>query len=274
MVAPVATMPGLTEGLHNWEKKALLSLSDTASKAGNAQMDGALSQLQALLANNPNYTQLSGNAVSQGMAPVTAGEVTSLQNPMVQGLKDNLSQSAERIRAQIVGKQGLRGGRSFGDTSTGTQLAGLNDSVLSGMNQLDYQSWQDALDQVNQNRNFAFAGANQYGSLGANQINAVNGLFDMASALKQSRISDMNNKLNAGQYVRQFNQGINDKLTGNIIAEQNAPYEMAMKMLELSKGFQSNNTSGAGVSNLERYGGLAQALSGLFKDENKDEVSV
>jgi len=244
MATPIGTMPLLSEPLHGWERMGLKSLSNTQNLAGNSDMTGALDSLRGFIqAGNPAQTYANANAATAAsMNPVTQQEIMGVANPYAQGLKDNLSKNAQALRAQILAKQGMRGGRSFGDTSTGVQNGMLNDSVLSGQNEIDYNTFKDALSQINTERNRSLSAGGQYGNLAQMGMNAIGSQFDLGNRLKESRINDVKNKLGAGRYIRDFNQGIDDKIAADYAAKTQDPLTKLRNTFALLNNYQSGGS--------------------------------
>jgi hypothetical protein len=233
-------VPMTTEPLHGYEKTGLNQLAN--QNTGNFQQ--VLAQLQAMNANpqgtaanytNPNATRFmdaAGSATSAGLAPVTAEQIQGQANPYAAGMKTNLNEAGQRARAMLTANQGVRGARSFGDTSTGQQLGAIDAETLKGGREIDYNTFETARDQLNTERNRSIQGGGQFGQLatGAQGItsdalrSALAGLTGSGAAASDafniSRTAAQDT-LGAGGYIRKYNQGINDKLESDILAEGN-----------------------------------------------------
>lgn len=233
--------PALQEPLHQFEKDALTGLSNTSGLDQGAMSD-ALAQMKTLL----------GNINS----PVTMEQVTSAANPYAQGLKDNLSRDAEKLRAQITANQGQRGGRSFGDTSTGNRLGQVDAEMLSRGNEIDYQTWMDALTQKNTERQLA----------GTSGLSGITNMFNMGSGLREAGVNDLTNKLGAGQYIRGFNQDQNNIMLGDIANSNAYPTMNLQNVLGLLGNFQSGGSyyHPEKQSTASRIGDYASLAAGFF----------
>ena len=249
MVAPVT--PALEEPLHEWEKTGLTALSKGVD---TSQMQGALSQLQGLLGNN--------GMLERATASVNPNEVATMQNPYSQSLKDKLSTSAQQIRAAATSQQGLRGGRSFGDTATGVQMGMIDQGQLQGEADIDYQTWQDSLGQINNERNRLLSGAG-LGVAGAQTQ------YNMADGIGQQGVQNALGQMQAGNYVRGYNQNLNDIVKSELLAKQGDPLARLQNSLGLTGAFSGSTSSGQSggmANNMQQFGGLMQGLggSGLF----------
>jgi len=238
----------LQDPLHAWEKEGLTGLSDTSGLDRGAQ-SGALQQLQALMA--------------QITSPVSAESIQAGANPHAEALKGNLSRDAEKLRAAATAGQGMRGGRSFGDTSTGARLGEIDAQELATGNELDYKTWMDSQAQRNTERQLA----------GSSGLAGASKMFDFGTGLRQSGVTDLQNKLGAGSYVRGFNQNQNDIMLNDIMAGQEYDTKNIGDILSLLKNYQSNTSSGQTggmASGLTQAGGAASSIGGILQDLTKN----
>lgn len=246
--ATVNNMPALTEPLHQYEMQGLKNLGEG--------MD--TSQLSAILQDLRGRMDL----VDRGVREVTPDEIAQRQNPYAQAMKDKLSTTAEKIRAQILANQGNRGGRSFGDTSMGVRESELDKSLLEGYGTIDYNTWNDTLAQLNAERNRYLTGADT-----ATRTGAVTA--DVANTLSSSEINNAKRQVEAGKYIRDYNQGVNDIMTQDILAGQEDESARLKTVLDLLSAYGSNTSAGQTggmASPASQFGGaLAAAMAAINK---------
>lgn len=257
--AAVATMPLLQEPLHEWEKQGL---SQQAQGVDTSQMTAILNELRAKLGG-------ASGMVAQGTAAVTPDEVARIQNPYASTLKTRLSDAAEKIRARVTADQGLRGARSFGDTATGVQMGMIDEEELRGRGDIDYNTWEAALNQINAERNRLISGAGtEYGGA----IPGASTAYDMAGGIGRIGQDNALSKIASGRYVRGYNQNINDIMEADRLAERNYPLDQLAKTLNLLAPYGSNTSSsqvGGMASPLTQAGGALRYVGDLFSGGNK-----
>lgn len=262
--APVSSTPMFTEPLTDWEKQGLTQMSQGVN---TTRMADILSQLRGMIGKTQNAAT---GQIEQGTAPVTMDEILGRQNPFASNLKNQASETANKIRALVTANQGVRGARSFGDTATGVRLGEVDTQQAQAEGNIDYQTFADALAQINQERNRNITGAGAY-----NQTAQVGGAlagdaFGMAESLSKLPFETGQRRVNAGQYVRQYNQGVNDQIQNDILAQGDSQYQKIMQALEALKSFDSGMTTTAtnSPSTGERLGGggaiIAKSLPTLF----------
>lgn len=293
--ATTATLPQFTNGLvpatveplHQYEKNALMASANPGLLGGGGMVD-AQRMLRDYMGNpsammgqytNPlatQYMQQAGTAINSGMAPITAQEVQSIQNPFTDVLKARLSEAGEKTRAAILANQGTRGARSFGDTVQADRMSSLDKEMLMGNREIDYQGFQDALGILENMRNRNMAGGQALGSLGTQaqgitESAAGLGLANIASLFRMGQEQtaqnerNINRQLGAGAYIRDYNQRINDAIGNDMLAEQGNDANKVSQILGWLKSYQSGTDgSSPGANSLQRAAGLAQIGGGIF----------
>lgn len=258
--APQSLVPALQEPLNQMEKSGITTLNQGVDTSG---MSNILSQLQSRLSGS---LDTSNKMVSQATQPITADQVTALANPMAEGLNQNLSIAAQHIRAQALAGQGLRGGASFGDTATGNENGLIDQGVLEGQNTNNYNAWTAALAQLNQQNSNLLTGANTT-LQGANTgLSGDTTAFNGAQTIGQTGRQNALDQIQAGGSVRNFNQGIDDKMQADLTASQNYPADQIQKILDMLKSYQSqdsNSQTGGMANGASQVGGALQAASAL-----------
>lgn len=275
--------PALAEPLHQYERAALTGLSNTGG-LDNGSMSGAISALQKMLEGNPNFLNQAGQLVTQGTSAITPQQVEEIRNPYAGALKSSLSKSAERLRAQLSGDEGMRGARSFGDTATGVRQGMVDEAVIQGEQDIDYKTFADALAQITGQKQRELSGAGIAGGLGSTAANIGGNIFNMGSQLKQSRISDLMTQLGAGEYIRGYNQDINNKLENDILASQSDPINKILTELKALGAVPASVTPGkqstvstlgnAGAALFEMLGGFSGGGSGGMNNVNSNPAAA
>ncbi len=298
------------EPLHQWEKAGLSEMAAPPAY-GQGSMTQANQYLQQMLANpqaaisqftNPMATKMlegaqgymgeSASTTRSAINPITMQEVSGIQNPYSQALKTRLTEQGDRARAAILANQGVRGGRSFGDTAQGVRQGMLDQELLSKSSDIDYNTYESALGQLQKMRDRTLQGAGQFGNLagtaisGAGQAqnisnsaygnaqNAASAVFGAGSQLTDLGRQTVQDRVGAGNYVREYNQGVNDMIGSDILSGiQDEPQKMT-QVLNWLKSFESGQgQTGGGANTFQQVGGLAQYGGGLLDYLNKGSSS-
>ena len=257
--------PALAEPLHEWERAGLTRMNQGADTSG----------MESILADFRNQggaaTGRSSDYAATGASAITPEEVEALRNPYSQALKGQLSESAEKVRAAAMVGQGVRGGRSFGDTSTGIQMQGVDDSIIRGEGEIDYNTWRDAMAQATAGRGRNLQAASiETGNAGAYGSNASNA-FNMASDISGTGLANAQSSIGAGRYVRDFNQDINNQMLADIRAQQDdelARLQNEQGLLQPYGSTTQSNQVGGDTNWMQQLGGAGQAIagSGIFNN--------
>jgi hypothetical protein len=281
------------EPLHDWEKTGLTKLASGGSSPGMEEALKLLQQMnqnpQAFAKRNTNpmatgYLKQAGAATTAGMAPVTQAEIDQFMNPytedVINASVNRLSEAGQKARAAINASQGVRGARSFGDTAHGVRLGEIDKELLSKEGDITasykYQGVMDALKQINEQRNRSMSGGGQFGNLAGTAQNITSnaadigfkgagGMFDMGQGITGQNTENARNTVDAGNYVRTYNQGVNDLIGNDMLAEQGFDANQISQVLNWLKSFESG-TDGAkpGTNSLETMGGaLSAGAAGL-----------
>ena len=283
-------VPMTVEPLHQWEKSGLSGLA-SVGQGGAAASQAAMNQFSTMLSNPQSFAQLytspyfkqyldsASGALADGTKPVTMEEIQEVANPYADHLKTQLSEEGERARAQITAALGNRGARSFGDTVSGNRLSAVDKSVIDGMGDINYKIFQDALGQVNTNRNRSFNAANGYqGLAGLSQQgfgNAIGLGIDGASRQFDMGRTALSDTIDAGKYVRSYNQGINDQIGSEIKASQNQDITNLQTMVDLiMRAYGGGSSMPVEKANsLQQVGAGLTGLYGLGKYLNTGTVN-
>lgn len=281
--AGAGVVPATAVPLHQYEMQGLQALANP-NYLGGGLMAGATGMLDRMTSDpqgfaeqytNPmatKYMGAAGDATAGGMKPITVDEVQGVANPFTSALKNRLTEAGQQARAGIVAGQGMRGARSFGDTAQGVRESGLDKELLSKSSDIDYQGFQDAAGLLERMRDRSMQAGGQYGNLAtsaqgitdnarAGGLSGINALFSAGQTARTNNLENINNKIKAGGYIRDYNQGVSDQIGNDILAEQSYPAQNIQRILEMLKAYQSN-TGGAvpGANSLETAGGIAGGL--------------
>ena len=247
-------VPMTTEPLHGYEKTGLQQLA--GQNTGNLQQ--VLQQLQGLTTNpqsatagymNPlaqGYLQEAGGMVRGSTAPITMEQIQGIANPYAAGMKENLTEAGRRARAIITANQGTRGARSFGDTSQGQQLGATFSEEMKGGREIDYNTFNTALQELARQRGEMQSGGQILGGLGStaqsvtssalrDALAAIGGQAEVAGGISSLGRQQALDTLGAGQYIRDYNQRINDKLEADILADAGYGRQNLSDVLEMLK---------------------------------------
>lgn len=288
--------PMTAEPLHEWEKAALTRASNPGLLGGGG-MQGGLAALQEMMANpqayaakfeSPYLKEYLGKAdaaATAGMKSVGMDEIMGVQNPFAASQKEKLTRSGEALRAAITAGQGMRGGRSFGDTSTDVRNAELDTQLLQGMGDIDYKTFQDALGQINTERGRSLQGGGLYGNLaqigqGASTdalrlgMAGAGQMADTGQAMTSTAWDAIDRQLNAGKYVRDYQQGVTNQTAQDILAAQGYEGTQIQNLMNLLKAYGGNsevNMVQGGANTLQKIGGGADILGSLLSLLKEDE---
>lgn len=245
----IASVPALQEPLTDWEKQGYTSLATPQSTTG---MQDALSQLKSLTGQ-----QISGanNLVTQATQPITSQQISDIANPNAAGLNQNLSIAAQQIKAQVLQNQGLRGGASFGDTSTGSELGKVDEGLLTGQNTNNYNTWAAALQALQQQNSNKLTGAGTMlngATVGGQNYGTA---YNESQGIGNANIANAQNEVAAGGAVRGYNQGIDNTMQSNLLAQQGFPLQQLASLLPL---ITQNYVS---PTNTSQTGGMANGAS-------------
>lgn len=269
------TMPALVEPLHEWEREGLSTIAGGTDTSGVSSASNQLMNMMGKYGDRAYGEVMDGSEmINKGTAATTLEEIMGVANPYASNLKSNLSADAEKLRAQATSQQGLRGGRSFGDTSTGARMGAIDDSELRGYGDIDYKTFETAMGQINEERDRYLSGASGKQS-GANVLNSsvstmmpgYNSNIANAKYLAETDMSDASKRVDSGQYVRKYNQGVNDIISADVAGAENAEMDSLSQIMDLLSNFQSGTSSGqtGGMQNdTAQYGGLAQSVAGAL----------
>lgn len=264
--------PTLAEPLHQYEKDALTGFSNTGTTAGTADLQSILGVLQQAMSGQGGFFGQAGSNITAGTAPVTMDEITARMNPFATGLKQTQSETVNRLRALAQAGEGVRGARSFGDTATGYRLGELDTAEVQGNRQIDYDAFNAALGQINEERGRNITGGQSFTGLGGQQASGLMGAANVAQGVRGNALEDITNRLYSGQYIRGYNQNINDQITNDLLASQGYDTANLADVIALLSNYGSNTSSGQTggmTSGLTQAGGVGQALAGILKELGK-----
>jgi hypothetical protein len=138
------------------------------------------------------------------------------------------------------------------------EAGNVRDAASLGAN-LRYQGFNDATGQVNTERNRGIQVGQGFGNLGTQAqgvttaaaglgTGTAGALFDTGNVRTNQGYNTLDRMLNAGQYVRNYNQGLATGAEEEYMAAQNFPMTQANNVLNLLGGVQSGGTAGTPAS--------------------------
>lgn len=284
---PAGVVPMTVEPLHAWEREGLSNLASPGLLGGGSMLK-ANTMLQEMTADpaafakkymNPEamgYLRNGADATSAAMTPITMQDVQGIANPFSSALKNRLTEQGNRARAAIIANQGMRGARSFGDTAQGVRQGMLDQEMLSKSSDIDFNTFESALQQLQQMRDRSLSAGGQFGNLAttaqgitsnANQtgLGGLSALFGAGSAMTQNGIDSIKNKIAAGNYVRTYNQGVNDLIGNDLLAEIADPAKKISTVLDWLRSFESGTAGATPKANsLQTAGGGLSAAGDLL----------
>lgn len=286
--ANFGSAPMTVEPLNQWQKEAMQSIANPGMLGGGG-MTEALAQLKALLSNpqamaekftNPLATQYftqAGQVANQAAAPITQAQVQEFANPFAQSLIDKLNESAGMAQASATAHQGMRGAASFGDTVQGQRMGAIDRGRLQGESDIRYKTFQDALAALQNQRGQQIQAAGTLGNLGTGAQNvtqsatgqAITGtgqLFNAGQTMTNQGFEALKNKLAVGNQLQSYNQGVNNLIGNDILAQQGFDANQISNLLAMLSNYKGG-ASGLvqGSNTLGTVGNIATLLAGLLK---------
>ena len=296
-VVPITQVP-----LHQYQRDALTGLGNVGH-GGMLEQARTMATQQATdpQAFAQNYTasgtqtaldNMSGAAgnmgvsIGRGTQAFTGQDAEQYFNPYQQYITDKLTDEGAKARARLMGATGQRGGRgAFGSTAFGTALGELEEGINLNIGQSLAQGYQNAQGFAQAQKERELQGAQLYGNQGqlyGQRAGLGQDIFGTALGLGRSATSDMFNqanqyltgrqsalgsRLDAGQYIRDFNQGQANQLTREIDRRVNmTPDRIGMLANTLGTVPRAGQSTTGQVrpSGLSQLGGVGMALGGLF----------
>lgn len=276
-------IPATIDPLHQYEKAGLQTMGNPGALGGGS-MTMANQYLQNLMQNtqtvNPmamQYLQQGAQMVTDAVKPVTMEQIESFRNPYAQALQDRLTEEGEIARQAIMAQQGTRGARSFGDIAQGRRESYLDAELGRRRGDIDYRTYQDSLGylqnlqglQSQAGQALANMGTAAQGitSSGANVgLGLASGVFGAGQKLTDQGYRTAQEQIAAGQYIRNYNQRINDAIAANILGASNYEPQQIGTIQQLLAPFQSGmqNQMVNQPSTLGQLGGGLQFAGGAI----------
>jgi len=258
-------MPVYAEPLTGWEKSGLTGLA-TATGLQGGLGSGSVNAMNSMLSDpqsyaqqfvNPQATQYmtsAGDYTGRGAAPITMQQVQEAANPYSNALTNRLTEAGERAKAALSASLGGRGGRSFGDMSTGVRQGELDKEMLSKGNDIQYQTFEDAKKFLQEQRGREMTAGGQYGNLASGAqglttsgmnagLTTIGAASDLGQRTRENTLENFQRQAKAGQYVREYNQGVNDVVAGQLSGQQSFDQNQLSNIMELLKAYQSGTSS-------------------------------
>lgn len=274
-------VPMSVEPLNPAERTGYGTLAAGVDTSG---MRAGMGSLQEMLANpqayaqrftNPQATaqlQQSQDLITRGTRPVTGAMVEEKFNPYMSNMQAMLDEYGQRAANKL--QANMPGQRSFGTTSQASQLSSLSRDLINQKGQLQYAGYNDAygrafdeggrdlsgaqaLQQGAQTAQNTFANAAQIGTGGAMNLS------NLAQNFANAQITNAQNQIGAGRDIRTFNQGVADKIAGNVNNMQNYDLNQLNNlagMLGQISGTSQITPTGSTPSTAQKIGGVTGLL--------------
>ena len=283
-------MPLSIEPRNEWEKTALEGLANPGLLGGGAMGD-AQAKLRELLANPTSsassftsplastYLTKAGDAVASGLQGYVQSDVDKYMNPLQDSVHANIDDSAARAKAALMKNLGQRGGAAFGSTVTSDRLAQQEKGVRQEHQDVDYKGFQDAVGNMQKERDRSIQGGQVYGGLGgtaqdvfsnalSNASGGIKGLFGMGQEQTAQGYQNLKERLAAGKDVRSYNQNIADIIQNDMTLGDEWPRTKLSNTLSLLKGFEGTTPGSFDPSMLSQIGsavGVGSNIGDMLK---------
>lgn len=288
--ANFGSAPMTVEPLNQWQKEAMQAIANPGQLGGGG-MTEAIAQLKALMANpqiaaanftNPLATQYltqAGGIANQAAAPITQSQVQEFANPFAQSLIDKLNESVGAREASVTANQGMRGAASFGDTVQGQRMGAIDRAQIQGEGDIRYKTFQDALTALQNQRGQQIQAAGTLGNLGTGAQNvtqsatgqALTGagqLFNAGSNMTTQGFNTLKEKLNVGNQLQSYNQGVNNLIGNDILAQQGFEGNQITQLINMLKNYSGGDSRLVPSTNtLGTAGNIATIIAGLLKSQ-------
>lgn len=268
-------VPMTVEPLHQFERAGLTSMGQPQRRP---EMEQASQFLSRLMGTPDPMMQEGAEFLRQGAAPVTFEEVQAMRNPYAQAVQDRLTSEGEKARAAILARQGGRGSASFGNQRFGAEMGDLAGEIAGKRADIDYQTYQDALARLIEQRKLQQDAGQRIGGMGVSgrtlDMAAAGNLFDAGTSLTNIGRQEAQDQIRAGRDIRGYNQRIVDMVSGDILGRQQFEPLQLQTIQSLLAPYDSsvNSKQSPGVNTLETIGGLAGSFGDWVGDRSLGEA--
>lgn len=213
----------------------------------------------------------AGQLITQGATPLSstdfASGVSQYMNPFTQNVinstNSQLNQQADIARNKLMAKS--PGSLSFGDTANGVAQGALNKDLLTATGNADsalnYQGFNDAVSNINNNQNRLITGGNALtgnaggqtslgGSAGSTALNNISNLASLsgvgnagAAAGQQFNTTNATNTIAAGTAIQDQNQKLLDATQSALAGQSGYSNAQLAQLAELLKSIPGSSTS-------------------------------
>lgn len=285
--APASTvgMPLSVEPRNEWETSALTGLANPGLLGGGGMVD-AQAKLRELLANpaaaaasstSPfadKFLNKADTALTSGLSGYVQSDVDKYMNPLQSAVHAGIDDDAARVKAALMKNLAKRGGAAFGSTITSGQLSEQNRDTQRLHSDVDYKGFQDAVANMQKERDRSISGGQAYGQLasGAQDIfsnalgntgGGIKALFGMGQDQTAQGLTNLENRLRAGKDVRSYNQNIADIIQNDLLASDEWPRTNLSNTLQLLKNFEGTTPGSFKPNSLSQIGSAIGAGSNI-----------
>lgn len=197
------------------------------------------------------YMQQAGDLTGMGAQRINYSDVEAARNPYASALQNRLNEEMNKTMAAKKAQLGMRGGRSFGDISTGTQLGALEAERQSKMSDIDYNTYRDAMASEEALKNRQMTGGGQFGQLAgqaqaitnqqfANEMDKYKTQFDMGQGITDAQRRSAYDQIAVGGMQQAQSQAINDARLKDEMEKRGYNAQRIATILGQIPAYQSN----------------------------------
>lgn len=249
-----------------------ISTMTSGEPLGGGGMTGGLTGVQSMDANAgvapeaSGFFKQAGDALSQGLSGITQADVQEFVNPYIADQNKAIDDTTARLRSVASATLAKRGGAAFGSTAAGNYLADVETQGVNKKADINYNMFNNAMEQVQRLRDRAITGASTGGNLAgeaqsvrdaqfANRLNQYKTEFGMGQDMTNTRLNAAQTALTAGNAQQANEQSLLDAALRTELEKKGFKGTQLDTALERLKAFQSGVSSST-----QKSGGLGNML--------------
>lgn len=268
-------MPLGVEPLHEYERAALQQVGENPfglSQQGTSPLaELFLERSQPYMDEAADFYRVSGRGL-------TGDKIDAAMNPYQQQVVDRsvlrLNEEAEKIRAELLRRQGGRGSASFGDLRFSQQMGDIDQELLNKtgdmVSGLNYEGYNSTVNRLLNERGLQSRAGQGISGLGSSLGSLAGTAQNISTSGQNAALQALAAQQNAGQNIRGFNQGLADIALSEYMANQNYPRTNLNNTLGMLPAFQSG--TGQQVvrsdSGSQRLGNTLTTIGGVLSQPN------
>ncbi len=269
-------MPVTIEPLHQYERAGLTGLgTNTPASIRASGIDPRTEQLL------DRFSQMSDEAagmIRAGTGGFDQAEFDQYRNPYTEQVTnrsvDRLTSQAKEMRANLLRTMASnRGNATFGDLYGAQRMGDIDKELLQKSGDIIAQgnegAFSNALAALQNRRARQLQGGQILSGTGGQFINAAGTAQNIAGAGFEQGMQGLQGQLGAGQYIRNYNQGVSDLAFQNYMQPQmdeNAVLDSAVSGYNTVRGAQNAYTQPV---QYDRFGNIAMGVGGILNAASK-----